>query len=79
MPVDTSEVRTAHAAATADVDCELTWDRAFIDINYSYVVNAFEANGTPAELTLVSRSSTRIVVRTLVNANITALAKPYTP
>lgn len=70
-------VREAHAAATAGVNCNLTWSEAFADVNYSYIVNGFDARGNPVEIMLVSKSSTKIVVKTLVNATLTAIARPY--
>lgn len=74
MPTD-NVIREAHAIATADVDCDLIWDTPFMSADYSYVVNGFEPSGNPAELFLVSKSSTKIVIRTMVNANLYALAK----
>lgn len=76
MAID-KDVREAHAAAVDGVDCELIWDRTFYDTNYSYVVNGFDAAGNPVELFLVSRTPTKIVIKTMVNANLHALAKPY--
>lgn len=70
-------VREAHAAAMAGVSCNLTWSEAFADVNYSYIVNGFDSRGNPVEIMLVSKSSTKIVVKTLVNATLTAIARPY--
>ena len=70
-------VREAHASATAGVNCNLTWSEAFTDVNYSYIVNGFDGRGNPVEIMLISKSSTKIVVKTLVNATLTAIARPY--
>jgi hypothetical protein len=78
MAIDTTIVREAHASALEGVDCDLIWDRSFLDSSYSYVVNGFDAQGNPVELFLVSRSATKIVIRTMINANLFALARPYT-
>jgi hypothetical protein len=72
-----SVVREAHAAATADVNCNLTWNDPFADSDYSYAVNGFDSLGNPVEIMLVSRSSTKIVVKTLVDATLYAIARPY--
>jgi hypothetical protein len=72
-----SIVREAHSAATAEVNCNLTWNEAFADSDYSYVVNGFDSLGNPVEIMLVSRSSTKIVVKTLVDATLYAIARPY--
>ena len=71
--------REAHAAATAGENCSLTWDTAFEDDNYTYVVNGFDARGNPVEIYIISKSNESIVVKTLVNANMTALAFVHTP
>lgn len=72
-----SVVREAHAAATAGLNCNLSWSEAFADVNYSYIVNGFDGRGNPVEIMLISKSSTKIVVKTLVNATLTAIARPY--
>ncbi len=72
-----SVVREAHAAATADVSCNLTWNEPFADSDYSYLVNGFDSLGNPVEIMLVSRSTTKIVVKTLVDATLYAIARPY--
>lgn len=70
-------VREAHGSATAGVNCNLTWSEAFSDANYSYIVNGFDPRGNPVEIMLISKSSTKIVVKTLVNATLTAIARPF--
>ncbi len=74
-----SAVREAHASATAGVNCNLTWDTAFADGNYTYVFNGFDSHGNPVEIYLVSKSTTKIVIKTLVNCTINALAFPCGP
>ncbi len=70
-------VREAHSNATAGVNCDLVWNAAFTDSNYSYIVNGFDADGNPVEIQKINKSSTKIVIRTLVNATMTAIAIPY--
>jgi hypothetical protein len=72
-----SILREAHAAATAAVNCNLTWDVPFVNTNYTHIVNGFDSLGNPVEIYLISRSTTKLVVKTLVNASLTALARPY--
>jgi hypothetical protein len=72
-----SSIREAHAQAVADVQCYLTWSEPFPDVNYCFVVNGFDNRGNPVEIMLISRSSTRLAVKTLVNASLTAIARPY--
>ncbi len=69
--------REAHSSATAGANCDLTWDVPFADTNYSYIINGFDTLGNPVEIMLVSRSAEKIVVKTLVGASLTALARPY--
>ena len=70
-------VREAHAASTANVNCDLTWDTAFSNTDYTYSVNGFDGRGNPVEIMLVSKSATKIVVKTLIAATLTAIAIPY--
>lgn len=70
-------VREAHSGATGGVNCNLIWNTAFTDSDYSFQVNGFDSLGNPVEIYLISKSSTKIVVRTLINATIYAVAKPY--
>ena len=70
-------IREAHASAIADTNCDLVWDQSFEDTNYSYVVNGHDADGNPVQIQFVSRSSTKLVVQTFINATLTAIAKPY--
>lgn len=72
-----SIIREAHATATAGVNCNLIWSTVFADTNYTYAVNGFDSRGNPVEIYLISKSTTRLVVKTLVNATMTALAMPY--
>ena len=73
----TSTIREAHASSTAGVNCELFWDTAFTDENYTFTVNGFDAHGKPVLITFVSKTTTKIVVSTLINATIMAMAKSY--
>ena len=72
-----SILREAHASAAAGVNCNLVWNTDFTDTNYSYTINGFDTNGQPVEISLISKSSTKLVIKTLTNATITALAIPY--
>ena len=72
-----SYLREAHASTAAGVNCNLVWNTVFSDTNYSYTINGFDTNGQPVEITLISKSSTKLVINTLANATITALAIPY--
>ena len=72
-----SILREAHASAAAGVTCNLVWNTDFTDTNYSYTINGFDTNGQPVEISLISKSSTKLVIKTLTNATITALAIPY--
>ena len=72
-----SNVREAHASSTANVNCNLIWNTAFPNTNYSYTVSGFDGRGNPVEIMLVSRSSSKLVVKTLINATLTAIAMPH--
>ena len=72
-----SSLREAHASATAGVNCNLTWNHPFNDTFYSQVISGFDASGNPVEISLISKSSTKLVVRTLVDATLSALALPF--
>ncbi len=72
-----SYLREAHASTAAGVNCNLVWNTVFSDTNYSYTINGFDSNGQPVEISLISKSSTKLVINTLANATITALAIPY--
>jgi len=71
-----ANIREAHASATAGVNCNLTWNTVFPNTNYTYTVNGFDNHGNPVEIYLISKSSTKIVIKTLVNATMTAIAIP---
>ena len=71
-----SIIREAHGSAVSGVNCNLVWSAVFSDTNYSYTINGFDSLGNPVEIYLVSKSSTKIVIKTLVNATMTALAVP---
>ena len=73
----TSTIREAHALATVGVNCDLVWDTAFTDENYTFTVNGFDTHGKPVLITFVSKTTTKIVVSTLINATIMAMAKSY--
>ncbi|MFZ4523690.1 MAG: hypothetical protein ACOYNC_18455 [Bacteroidales bacterium] len=72
-----SNVREAHAAASAGVNCNLVWSTVFANTNYAYAVNGFDSLGNPVEIYLISKSTSKIVIKTLVGATMTALAMPY--
>ncbi len=78
-PTILSDVRQAHATAIADTNCNLIWDATFLDTNYSYSLNGFDSHGNPVEIYLVSKIQSKLVIKTLVNATIMAIAKPHVP
>ena len=72
-----SNVRIASASATKNVNCTLTWDTAFGETeDYGFILNAWDNRGNPVFPMLVSQRTENIVVKTLVNATVTAIAKP---
>jgi hypothetical protein len=72
-----SNIRESHKSALAGVNCAMVWNLAFPDTNYTYTINGFDGGGNPVEIYLVSKSATNIIVKTLVNATLTALARPH--
>jgi hypothetical protein len=72
-----SIVREAHASSTAGVNCDLIWDDAFLDTDYSFVPWGYDNLGNPVLIKFISKSATKIVVKTLVAATLFATAKPY--
>jgi hypothetical protein len=72
-------MREAHCSASSGVACDLIWNQAFDDTNYTYVANGFDGKGNPVEIYIISKTAAKIVVKTLVNANMTALAFVHTP
>ena len=71
-------IREAHGTSVANQNFNLTWNIAFPDTDYSYSINGFDGRGNPVEIMLVSRSSAKLVVKTLINATLTAIAIPHT-
>ena len=71
-----SIMREAHATSTAGVPCNLVWSTVFPDTNYTFTVNGYDARGNTVLVSLVSKSTTKLVMKTLVNATLTALAMP---
>ena len=69
--------RTARGTTTANVNFDVTWNIAFSNTNYDFSINGFDSSGNPVEIVLVSKSSTKLVVKTLIAATITAMANPY--
>jgi len=69
--------RSAHSNSSAGVNCELVWNLAFLNLNYDFSVNGFDAQGYPVEITLVEKLSNKIIVKTLVNSSLTATAVAY--
>ena len=72
-----TSIREAHASSTANVNCDLIWDVAFSDTNYSFTINGFNAHGKPVEITIVSKTTTKLVIKTIEGAILTAIGKPY--
>jgi hypothetical protein len=75
--VSITRIREAHASATTGVNCDMTWNTAFADTNYTYTINGFDSLGNPVEISLISKAASKIVVKTLINATLTAIAMPY--
>ncbi|MFZ4569748.1 MAG: hypothetical protein ACOYM0_01305 [Bacteroidales bacterium] len=71
-----STIRNANNASVAGVNCDLIWNTTFTNTEYDYSVNGFDAAGNPVEIILVSKVEAKLVVKTLINANLTALAVP---
>jgi hypothetical protein len=71
-----SVVREAHSVSLAGVNCNLVWNAAFADTNYSYTINGFDSRGNPVMIYLVSKSMTKIVIKTLAGATVSAIAIP---
>jgi hypothetical protein len=71
-----STIRNANNAAVAGVNCDLTWNTTFTDTEYDYSVTGFDGAGNPVEIILVSKADSKLVVKTLINATLTALAVP---
>jgi len=72
-----SSTRTAHATSIAKTNCDLVWNSAFTNTNYDYAVNGFDASGNPVEIVLISKTTSKITVKTLIAAQLSALANPY--
>jgi hypothetical protein len=70
-------VKEAHASATASVNCTLVWNIEFPNTNYSFVLTGYDARGGPVEVKFISKHTTHIIVKTLVNATINAIAVPF--
>lgn len=70
-------IREAHAACTGGLNCNLVWSTAFVDTDYSFQVSGHDGLGNPVEIYFISKSTTKIVVKTLVNATLFAFAMPY--
>ncbi|MEI6683418.1 MAG: hypothetical protein WCO44_12350 [Bacteroidota bacterium] len=71
------DIRSSHASATANVNCDLIWDMAFAGTDYTFVINGINLKGKPVEITIVSKLNTKLVIKTIEGASITAIAKPY--
>ncbi len=69
--------RNAHASATSGTNCDLTWNSVFSNTNYSFTVNGFDASGNPVEITLITKTASKITVKTFVDATIYAIANAY--
>jgi hypothetical protein len=71
-------VRTAHEPSRANVPLDLGWTVAFNDLYYSFTINGFDSLGNPVEIYFLDKQTDRIVVKTLIDATINAIAVPYT-
>ncbi len=67
----------AHGPSTARIPLTLSWSSEFPDTDYSFTINGFDGHGNPVEVILLEKNNTDIVIKTLVNATITAIAVPY--
>jgi hypothetical protein len=70
-------IRDAQATSSSGVNCDLFWNIPFETTNYSFTVNGFDGRGNPVMIYLISKSTTKIVIKTLANATITAIAIPH--
>ena len=70
-------VREAHGNAVADTNKDLTWNTVFADTDYSFTVCGWDANGDPVTISLIDKTAAHITVKTLTNATLYAIAKPY--
>ena len=75
--VSATIVREAHVASVAGVNCNVIWSGEFDDTDYTYTINAFDTSGNPVAIKLISKAASKLVVKTLVNSSITAIATPY--
>jgi len=71
-----SATRTAHNAAVAGVNCDLTWSTTFDDTEYDFSVTGYTPTGNPVEYVFISKAANKIVIKPLVNGTISALAFP---
>ena len=69
--------RNAHAISVAEMNCDLVWNNPFLNTSYSFVYHGFDNSGNPVEITFLSKSNTKIIVSTMIAANIFAIANPY--
>ncbi len=69
--------RTAHGTTVANTAFDLTWNIAFSNTNYDYSINGFDSSGNPVEIVLISKTATKLSIKTFVAATITAMANPY--
>ena len=67
----------AHGNTTAKTNFDLIWTTPFADTNYDYSVNGFDSSGNPVEIVLISKLSTKLTIKTLIAATVTALAVHY--
>ena len=72
-----STTRGAHGDALAGVPCELIWNSPFKNPAYDFSINGFTDEGYPVEITLITKIGSKIIVRTLVDATLTATAVAY--
>jgi uncharacterized protein (TIGR02145 family) len=68
-------IRQAHGVSTAGVNFTLTWDMPFTSSNYTFTINGFDIYGNNVEILMISQTATQIVVKTLVDAELHAIAK----
>jgi hypothetical protein len=69
--------REGHITTTPEEEVFLTWKEPFESDQYSFVINAFDLEGTPAEVMIIQKTSEGLMVKTFVEADVMAIGIPY--
>jgi hypothetical protein len=75
--ITASDVRRAHVNSTSGVPIDLVWNVSFNDTAYDYSINGFTSEGFPVEIILISKTASKLTVKTVGNAILTATAVAY--